>query len=77
MGAHTVRLSRQIGAAWIYGNKSGITRIKDLLHKCNLTISALSCHGNPLHTNEAIASQHQNDLNKPCLSQDSLASTLW
>jgi len=36
----------------------------DLFKKYNLTISALSCHGNPVHPNPAIAASYQEDFMK-------------
>lgn len=33
-------------------------KLKDLLQKYNMGISALSCHGNPVHPNQEIAKEH-------------------
>ena len=39
-------------------NEAEITKLRDDLKKSNLEISALSCHGNPLHPQEEIAEEH-------------------
>jgi sugar phosphate isomerase/epimerase len=44
-----------------------IQRIKDLLQEHNLQISALSCHGNPLHPNAETAKQHHEDFKNTAL----------
>jgi len=43
------------------GDPRELERVRSLLDKRGMTVSALSCHGNPLHPNEAIASQHHDD----------------
>src|SRR6478736_7927987 len=44
-------------------NKSELKDFKSLLDDNGITISALSCHGNPLHPNPARA-KHDQDVNK-------------
>jgi sugar phosphate isomerase/epimerase len=53
--------------AELLGNNAEITRVKDLLAKHNLTVSALSCHGNPLHPNEEVASTHHREFEQTIL----------
>lgn len=43
------------------GKEKEIIRLKDMVKERGLEISALSCHGNPLHPNQTIASQHHED----------------
>lgn len=43
-----------------------ITNLKDLLAKYNLTISALSCHGNPVHPNKAARDGYRTDFENTC-----------
>ena len=47
-------------------DESIITNVKNLLSKYNLTISALSCHGNPVHPNKDIADKDHNDFVNTC-----------
>jgi sugar phosphate isomerase/epimerase len=44
-------------------NKTALREFKTLLDDHGVTISALSCHGNPLHPNPALA-RHDQDVNK-------------
>ncbi|MCL1862735.1 MAG: sugar phosphate isomerase/epimerase [Defluviitaleaceae bacterium] len=43
-----------------------VTELQQLLKKYNLTISALSCHGNPVHPNREIAEKDHNDFENTC-----------
>jgi len=45
----------------ILDNDADIERIRRAVADRGLEISALSCHGNPLHPNKAIAKQHHED----------------
>jgi sugar phosphate isomerase/epimerase len=45
-------------------DEKGLYRIKDLMQERGLEISALSCHGNPLHPNEQIAAEHHDAFQK-------------
>ncbi|MCR8632294.1 MULTISPECIES: sugar phosphate isomerase/epimerase family protein [Paenibacillus] len=45
----------------VLGNQQEIDKIKRAVEQNGLTISALSCHGNPLHPNAAIAQEHHED----------------
>lgn len=49
-----------------------IRRIGQLLEKYNLTVSSLSCHGNPLHPNKEIAEQHHRDFEQTILLANEL-----
>ena len=42
-------------------NTKKIDELKELLKKYNLKISALACHGNPIHPNKEIAKSFHND----------------
>ncbi|MCQ2463569.1 MAG: sugar phosphate isomerase/epimerase [Clostridia bacterium] len=44
----------------IIGKPEKVSEYKALLEKYNLTISAISCHGNPLHPNKEIAESFHN-----------------
>lgn len=48
-------------------SKSEMDKVKSLLHQHQLEVSALSCHGNPLHPNPEIARQHDDDFRKTIL----------
>lgn len=48
------------------GDAGKIEDFKRLLAKYDLTISALSCHGNPVHPNRAIAEKDHADFEKTC-----------
>jgi sugar phosphate isomerase/epimerase len=48
-------------------SKIEIDKVKSLLLHHQLEISALSCHGNPLHPNPEIARQHNDDFRKSIL----------
>ncbi|MCL2197852.1 MAG: sugar phosphate isomerase/epimerase [Defluviitaleaceae bacterium] len=43
-----------------------ITELQGLLKKYNLSISALSCHGNPVHPNREIADKDNTDFENTC-----------
>ena len=43
-----------------------LEELKNLLAKYGLTISALSCHGNPVHPNDEIAKKDHADFEKTC-----------
>jgi sugar phosphate isomerase/epimerase len=47
-------------------NPEIIDNLKSLLTKNNLTISALSCHGNPVHPNKEIAEKDHEDFVNTC-----------
>ena len=42
----------------LLADEGKIEELKNLLNKYNLTISALSCHGNPVHPNKKIAEEY-------------------
>lgn len=67
-GIHTVEIAtggfvgnHHLKPAELLENPSKLQEVKDLLGKYGMEISALSCHGNPLHPNEDIAEQHHQD----------------
>jgi len=43
------------------GHPEKVQELKDLLKKYDITISAISCHGNPVHPNKEIAEGFHND----------------
>jgi len=47
-------------------NPAIIDELKELLQKYKLTISALSCHGNPVHPNKEIAEKDHEDFINTC-----------
>jgi sugar phosphate isomerase/epimerase len=49
LGAGGYPGSSHLKAEELAGNKAKISSFKDLLSKYNLSVSALSCHGNPVH----------------------------
>lgn len=62
LGVQTVELgaggytnSNHLNPEVLIENPSKIDELKELLKKYNLEISALSCHGNPVHPNKEIA----------------------
>ncbi|MCL2387394.1 MAG: sugar phosphate isomerase/epimerase [Defluviitaleaceae bacterium] len=50
----------------VLNDPSKIEELKGLLEKNNLTISALSCHGNPVHPNKEIAVKDHEDFVNTC-----------
>ncbi len=42
-------------------NPENVCHLKELLKKNNLEISAIACHGNPVHPNKAIATRFHNE----------------
>jgi len=42
-------------------NPAKVSQLKGLLAKYNMAISALACHGNPVHPNKALAQRFHND----------------
>ncbi|MCL2456995.1 MAG: sugar phosphate isomerase/epimerase [Defluviitaleaceae bacterium] len=47
-------------------NSARLEDFKSILRKNNLTLSALSCHGNPVHPNKKIARDFHADFEKTC-----------
>lgn len=56
----------------ILGNQDKIDNYKELLKKYNMEISAISCHGNPLHPNKEIAEDFHNQFKKAILAAEAL-----
>lgn len=51
----------------LIGNPENVEKIKNILKENNLEISAISCHGNPLHPNKVIAEKFHNDFKNAIL----------
>jgi len=47
-------------------DESKLRRLKEAVRERNLIISALSCHGNPLHPNPGIGKAHHEDFARTC-----------
>ena len=56
----------------LLGDSSAISRLKELVKKYDMEISALSCHGNPIHPQKEIASRFQEDFEKTILLAEKL-----
>lgn len=56
----------------LLGKKDKIDEIKNLLKANNIEISALSCHGNPLHPNKEIAESFDSDFVKTLMLANEL-----
>src|SRR4030095_15873287 len=50
----------------LLNNASELKQLKKAIADRNLSISALSCHGNPLHPNPKIAQAHHRDFVQSC-----------
>lgn len=53
-------------------DESKIEELKNLLKKYNLTVSALSCHGNPVHPNKKIAEEYHKAFVDTCILAEKL-----
>lgn len=67
-GLHAVEIgtgaypgTAHVNARTIVNDEAAIKRIRDAVESRGLTISALSCHGNPLHPDSSIAKAHHDD----------------
>ena len=56
-----------IKPAELIGNPDKVAEVKKILADNNLSISAISCHGNPLHPNKEIAEKFHNDFKNAIL----------
>lgn len=56
----------------LLGNPEAIARYKALLKKYGIEISALSCHGNPLHPQKAIAERFDREFRDTILAAEAL-----
>lgn len=56
----------------LLNDEKAILKIKTLIKKYNMTISALSVHGNPVHPNKDIAQKFHNDFEKTVLLAEKL-----
>ena len=68
LGVQTVELGAggypgagHLNVAKILSDDSEVSAIKALLAQYNMTISAISCHGNPVHPQKDIAEQFHNE----------------
>ena len=61
-----------LNAVEIANNKDKAEEYKALLKKYNLEISALSCHGNPLHPNKEIAADFDTQFKNTILAAEAL-----
>jgi len=59
--------NHHLNPAQVLDKPNDIKLIKEFLQEQNLQISALSCHGNPLHPNNEIAQQHHEDFKNSVL----------
>ena len=53
-------------------NETELQKYKDLLKKYNVEISAISCHGNPVHPNKAIAKNFDTEMRQAVLLAEKL-----
>ena len=60
----------------LLGNRTACNEFKAKIEDRGLSISALSCHGNPLHPNKALARKHHGAWRKRCSSPKSSESRL-
>lgn len=56
----------------LIGNPEKIKEYKALLEKYEITISAISCHGNPLHPTKEIAEKFHNEFKNAILAAEAL-----
>lgn len=56
----------------IIGNPNNIAKYKDLLEKYNMGISAISCHGNPLHPQKDIREKFHQEFKDAILAAEAL-----
>ena len=56
----------------LIGNSDKIAEYKGLLKKYELEISAISCHGNPLHPNKSVAEKFHNEFKNAILAAEAL-----
>ena len=56
----------------LLNDEKALENFKALLKKYNVEISALSCHGNPVHPNKEIAEQFDSDMRKAVLLAEKL-----
>src|SRR5690606_38380982 len=53
--------TRHVNAREVVNDDAAIARIRNAVESRGLTISALSCHGNPLHPDKAAAASYHED----------------
>jgi len=65
-GAGAYVRARHFPVEELLASDNQVQRLKDALLRRGLIVSALSCHGNPLHPNETIAKTHHTDFVNTC-----------
>lgn len=56
----------------LLNNEAEIDNIKQILSDNNMSIAAISCHGNPVHPNKEVAQKFHNDFNNAVLLAEKL-----
>ncbi|NLH96821.1 MAG: sugar phosphate isomerase/epimerase [Clostridiaceae bacterium] len=56
----------------LLGDSSAVSKLKELINKYDMEISALSCHGNPVHPQKEIARRFHEDFEKTILLAEKL-----
>ena len=56
----------------LLGSETKLQAFKDLIQKYNVSISAISCHGNPVHPNKEIAKQFDTEMRRAILLAEKL-----
>lgn len=56
----------------LLGDSSAISKLKELIKKYDMEISALSCHGNPVHPQKELADKFHEDFEKTVLLAEKL-----
>lgn len=56
----------------LLNDEAEIDNIKQILSDNNMSIAAISCHGNPVHPNKEIAQKYHNDFNNAVLLAEKL-----
>jgi len=64
--------SAHVNSEELLADEKKIAELKKLVEKYDLTISALSCHGNPVHPDKAIAAQFDKDFRNAVLLANKL-----
>lgn len=59
----------------LLASKAKLDKFRDLIKKHNLEITALSCHGNPLHPDKEIAKNHHDTMRETVLLAEKLGVT--
>jgi len=65
-GAGAYVKSGHFATGELLNDEAALRRLKNGIRQRNLQVSALSCHGNPLHPNPKVAEAHHADFVKTC-----------